>query len=161
MRPKSGDAQDRAHDGFGTGGDRVAEGPGGDESRHDFIIAPLERRHFVTDHLADDPAPFFDFHVFACVNRRPNGHPKGSCAAKGSERLRDYMKARAKQLGVPRARVNSAGCLDRCEHGPCIVVYPAGVWYRIETEHDVDEIIAVHLLGGGRVARLMIDRNAE
>jgi (2Fe-2S) ferredoxin len=141
---------------------RSIDRPGGpDRCRFHAIIQFLEWRDFVTDQLAGDPAPFFDFHVFACVNRRPDGHPKGSCAAKGSERLRDYMKARAKQLGVPRARINSAGCLDRCEHGPCIVIYPAGVWYRIENERDVDEVIATHLLGGGRVTRLMIDRNAE
>jgi (2Fe-2S) ferredoxin len=71
------------------------------------------------------------------------------------------MKTRAKQLGVPRARVNTAGCLDRCERGPCIVIYPAGVWYRVEDEHDVDEIIQTHLLSGGRVTRLMIDRSQE
>jgi (2Fe-2S) ferredoxin len=107
--------------------------------------------------VTGDPPPFFDFHVFVCVNRRSEGHPKGSCAARGSERLRDYMKARAKQLGVQRARINTAGCLDRCEEGPCIVVYPAGIWYRIENECDIDEVLQTHLLGGGRVDRLMID----
>ncbi len=109
---------------------------------------------------ADDPRLFFDFHIFVCVNRRPDGHPKGSCAARGSERLRDYMKARAKQLGIARARVNSAACLDRCELGPCIVVYPEGVWYRVENETDVDEVLTKHILGGGRVAPLMLGERA-
>jgi (2Fe-2S) ferredoxin len=108
-------------------------------------------------HRADDPPLYFDFHVFVCVNRRPDGHPKGSCAARGSERLRDYMKVRAKQLGVPRARVNAAACLDRCEVGPCIVVYPEGIWYNVQNETDVDEVLQTHLLGGGRVTRLMLD----
>ena len=43
----------------------------------------------------------YDVHIFVCCNRRPDGHARGSCAAKGSERLRDYMKARAKELGFP------------------------------------------------------------
>lgn len=105
---------------------------------------------------ADDPEPYFDFHIFVCVNRRPDGHPKGSCAVRGSERLRDYMKARAKQLGIARTRVNSAACLDRCELGPCIVVYPEGVWYRIENESDIDRVLAEHVLGGGRVEPLLL-----
>ena len=42
-----------------------------------------------------DPPPYFEAHVFVCCNRRPDGHKRGSCAASGSEALRDYMKARA------------------------------------------------------------------
>ena len=105
---------------------------------------------------AEDPPLYFDFHVFVCVNRRPDGHSKGSCAARGSERLRDYMKARARELGVAHARVNGAACLDRCELGPCIVVYPEGIWYRIDTEADVDAVLETHLRDGGRVQHLML-----
>ncbi|MCX8133009.1 MAG: (2Fe-2S) ferredoxin domain-containing protein [Roseococcus sp.] len=103
-----------------------------------------------------DPPPFYTAHVFVCCNRRPDGHRRGSCAAKGSEALRDYMKARAKELGLARVRVNMAGCLDRCEFGPAIVIYPEGVWYRAETRADVDEILAAHLVEGGRARRLML-----
>ena len=105
---------------------------------------------------ADDPPPFFRAHVFVCCNRRPEGHHRGSCAARGSERLRDYMKARAKELGLEGVRVNMAGCLDRCEFGPTLVVYPEGVWYRPETTDDVDEILRAHLQEGGRARRLML-----
>lgn len=104
----------------------------------------------------DDPPQFYAAHVFVCCNRRPDGHPRGSCAARGSEKLRDYMKVRAKELGLKRVRVNMAGCLDRCEFGPTMVIYPEGVWYRPETPADVDEILAAHLQGGGRVRRLML-----
>ncbi|WP_456236930.1 (2Fe-2S) ferredoxin domain-containing protein [Elioraea tepida] len=104
----------------------------------------------------DDPPLFYEAHVFVCCNRRPDGHRRGSCAAKGSEGLRDYMKARAKELGLRGVRVNMAGCLDRCEFGPSVVIYPEGVWYRIETKSDVDAILAEHLVAGGRVRRLML-----
>lgn len=103
-----------------------------------------------------DPAPYFEAHVFVCCNRRPEGHKRGSCAAKGSEVLRDYMKARAKELGIGRMRVNMAGCLDRCEFGPTLVIYPEGIWYKAETKTDIDEILATHLVAGGRVTRLML-----
>jgi (2Fe-2S) ferredoxin len=103
-----------------------------------------------------DPAPFFDVHIFICCNRRPDGHRRGSCAARGSEALRDYMKARVKEAKIPHARVNMAGCLDRCEDGPCLVIYPAGVWYRIESVQDVDAVIEQHLIAGGRAEALRL-----
>ncbi len=103
-----------------------------------------------------DPPPFFEAHLFVCTNRRPDGHRRGSCAAAGSEPLRDYMKARAKELAIEHIRVNSAGCLDRCELGPCLVIYPDGVWYRIESRADVDAVLQRHVIEGGRVRELML-----
>jgi (2Fe-2S) ferredoxin len=105
---------------------------------------------------ADDPPAYFDFHVFVCTNRRPDGHERGSCAARGSEKLRDYMKVRAKELGLPKVRINMSGCLDRCELGPCVVVYPEGVWYRVNSREDVDRVLQAHLAEGGRAAELML-----
>ena len=104
----------------------------------------------------DDPPSFYAAHLFVCCNRRPDGHPRGSCAARGSERLRDYMKARAKEMRLPGVRVNMAGCLDRCELGPCLVIYPEGVWYRITSTQDVDAVLATHVRDGGRVGRLRL-----
>lgn len=104
-----------------------------------------------------DPKPYFEAHVFCCTNRRPDGHKRGSCAAHGSEKLRDYMKVRARELGLDgRVRINAAGCLDRCELGPTLVVYPEGVWYVYQTTEDVDAILQTHLVEGGRVERLML-----
>lgn len=103
-----------------------------------------------------DPKPYFRIHVFVCTNRRPDGNKRGSCAARGSEPLRDYLKARSKELGVDGVRINSAGCLDRCELGPVMVIYPEGVWYSFHTHQDIDEILQTHLLDGGRVERLML-----
>jgi len=105
---------------------------------------------------AADPPPFYRVHIFVCCNRRPDGHPRGSCAARGSEALRDYMKARAKELRIPGIRVNQAGCLERCEFGPSMVIYPEGVWYSPKTKADIDAILAEHVIGGGRVHRLML-----
>jgi (2Fe-2S) ferredoxin len=116
------------------------------------VVRGSERRR----RRENDPPLYYDAHVFICCNLRPDGHPRGSCAAKGSERLRDYMKARAKELGLPRTRINAAGCLDRCELGPCIVIYPEGVWYRIGSTADVDAILERHLLRGERVTELLL-----
>jgi len=104
-----------------------------------------------------DPDPFYRAHVFCCTNERPAGHPRGCCKAKGAEKLRNYMKARAKELGLADVRVNAAGCLDRCELGATMVIYPEGVWYTYASMADVDEILQRHVVEGGRVQRLMLD----
>ena len=103
-----------------------------------------------------DPGPYYDAHVFCCTNKRPAGHPRGCCSDKGSEALRDYMKDRAKALGLKKVRINNAGCLDRCELGPTVVIYPEGVWYSCPTREDIDEVLQTHLVEGGRVERLML-----
>ncbi|TVR83748.1 MAG: (2Fe-2S) ferredoxin domain-containing protein [Rhodospirillales bacterium] len=106
-------------------------------------------------------AVYYRCHVFCCVNERPAGHPRGSCAARGSVKLRDYMKARAKALGLTEVRINAAGCLDRCELGPTVVIYPEGVWYRVDSRADVDEVLSRHVLGGERVARLLLPQSRD
>ncbi len=103
-----------------------------------------------------DPEHFYERHVFFCVNERPDGHPRGCCMAKGSVKIRNYMKARAKELGLKRIRINSAGCLDRCELGPTVVVYPEGIWYKCESNDDADRILEAHLRDGGRADDLML-----
>lgn len=107
-----------------------------------------------------DPDLYYQVHIFACTNTRPEKHPRGSCAARGAQKLRDYMKVRAKELGIEAVRVNSAGCLDRCELGPVVVIYPEGVWYSVQTFKDIDEILDTHVINGGRVERLMLTPEA-
>ena len=104
----------------------------------------------------EDPPLFYKAHVFVCTNEREPGHPRGCCKEKGSVDLRDYMKAKAKELGIKNVRINNAGCLDRCELGPNMVIYPEGVWYRASNFEEVDEVLQKHLIEGGRVERLML-----
>jgi (2Fe-2S) ferredoxin len=106
--------------------------------------------------MTADPELYFRAHIFCCTNQRPAGHERGCCMDKGAEKLRNYMKRRAKEMGLKDIRVNNAGCLDRCELGPCIVIYPEGVWYSPKNESDIDEILSVHLQQGKRVERLML-----
>jgi len=100
---------------------------------------------------------YYRYHVFFCVNQRENG--EACCADKNAAALRDYAKARIKALGLSgpgQVRINQAGCLDRCEEGPVVVVYPEGVWYTYVDQDDIDEIIEVHLRQGRWVERLRI-----
>jgi (2Fe-2S) ferredoxin len=103
-----------------------------------------------------DPPPYYRLHVFVCTNVRPEDQPRRSCGRNGSLELRDYLKDRAKEAGLKGVRINNAGCLDRCDLGPVLVIYPEGVWYGFETREDIDEILDTHLVKGGRVERLML-----
>ena len=99
--------------------------------------------------------PHLDKHVFICTNRRDENNPKGSCAQKGSEAIREAFKKQLHERGLKgKMRANAAGCLDQCEHGCAIVVYPEQVWYGGVKPEDVAEIIDEHLIGGRPVERL-------
>jgi len=96
-------------------------------------------------------------HVFICINRRSAEDPRGCCNADGSERLRARFKEEVARRGLKKTvRANASGCLDQCEHGPTVVVYPEAVWYgRVQVE-DVAEIVESHLIGGQPVERLLL-----
>ncbi len=76
--------------------------------------------------------------------------------------MRDYAKERIKALGLAGrdgVRINTAGCMDRCEEGPVLVIYPDGVWYTYVDREDIDEILEQHVIGGRPVDRLRLDRD--
>ena len=101
--------------------------------------------------------PRFVRHIFVCVNERPPGNPKGCCSDKGSVAIRDRFKQELHKRGLRRqVRANQAGCLDMCERGPTVVVYPEQVWYGGVRLEDVDEIIERHIIGGEPVERLRV-----
>lgn len=99
---------------------------------------------------------FYTPHIFACTNTRPADHPRGSCGGQGAEALRQYMREKLKASGLPDARANMAGCLDQCENGPVLVVYPEGIWYRAATKQDIDRIVDEHLVAGKIVTDLQL-----
>ena len=99
--------------------------------------------------------PHLERHVFICTNRREPGNPKGSCADKAGEAIRDAFKQQLHERGLKgRIRANAAGCLDQCARGAAVVVYPEQVWYGGVTAADVPAIIDEHLVGGVPVERL-------
>ena len=97
----------------------------------------------------------YQHHVFFCCNQRKNGE----ACCNGANELRDYAKSKVRALGLSgegKTRINQAGCLDRCELGPVIVVYPEEVWYTYVDKSDIDEIVEEHLKNGKVVERLRI-----
>ena len=99
----------------------------------------------------------YKYHVFFCCNQREPGD--ACCNNHGASDIRGYAKYRVKSLklaGEGKVRINQAGCLDRCDQGPVLVVYPEAVWYTYVDKSDIDEIIDEHLVHGRIVERLRI-----
>ena len=98
----------------------------------------------------------FQRHVFFCTNQRTAG--ESCCNNLGASELRSYAKDRVKALGASltsTTRINTAGCLGRCELGPVLVIYPEAIWYTYVDLQDIDEIVESHLKNGQVVERLL------
>jgi (2Fe-2S) ferredoxin len=94
----------------------------------------------------------FRFHVFVCTQEKPEGVP--SCPAKGSWRTLEALQRTLKSQGLSdEVQVTTSGCLGLCDHGPMMIAYPEGVWYREVQAEDIPEIVASHLTSGTAVAR--------
>jgi (2Fe-2S) ferredoxin len=102
----------------------------------------------------------FERHVFICTNHREPGSARPSCTAAGKSEIHTLFKDALRVAGkAAEIRANKAGCLDQCEHGPTIVVYPEGVWYGFVQPENVQEIVQEHLIGGRPVERLRLDES--
>lgn len=106
--------------------------------------------------------PRFERHIFVCINERAPGAERGCCAHKGGGAVRDRFKKLLAGRGLNgRVRANKAGCLDQCERGVTVVIYPEQVWYGNVTVDDVQEIIERHILGGRLVERLLMPEQPQ
>lgn len=109
---------------------------------------------------------YFQHHVFFCNNIRatePGAVARACCGGESATAAQQHAKRRVKALGLNgegKVRINQAGCLDRCEQGPCLVVYPEGTWYTYLDNADIDEIVDQHLVQGKIVNRLLIQSAA-
>jgi (2Fe-2S) ferredoxin len=102
--------------------------------------------------------PPFTSHIFVCCNQREPGHPRGCCDPTASGELRACFKAEIekRRLG-PLVRANQAGCLDQCELGPTVVIYPQGIWYGRVNLSDVPRILEETVMQGRVLGDLLID----
>ena len=109
-----------------------------------------------------DPTLYYRVHLFFCTHRRSEEYQRRGCGHHGAEHLAKTLKEEVKARGLNKeVRVNMAGCLHRCRHEPVVVIYPEGVWYRFDTEADLREILETHVIGGGRVTRLLLPDRAD
>ncbi len=99
----------------------------------------------------------YDKHIFICTNQRAVGAARKSCGeAHGMEIVEAFKKKlKEKELTI-KVRAQKAGCLDICDFGQTLVVYPEGVFYVGVELGDVDEIIEEHIINNRPVERLIL-----
>jgi (2Fe-2S) ferredoxin len=101
--------------------------------------------------------PSWKYHLFVCNNKRPPGHPKGSCGERGCNDLLLALGEEIERQELFEAvKVNTSSCLGPCQQGPTLVVYPEGVWYGGLRPADVQELVTSHFVNGVPVERLML-----
>lgn len=101
----------------------------------------------------------YDKHIFICTNQRVEGSPRKSCGDSHGMEIVDAFKKKLKELGLPiKLRAQKAGCLDICDFGQTVVIYPEGVFYVGVELSDVDEIIQEHIIYNRVVERLKLER---
>jgi (2Fe-2S) ferredoxin len=99
----------------------------------------------------------FTHHIFICINQREPGSSRGSCNRDGTEALRSAFKKEVERRGLkPLVRANAAGCLDQCELGPTIVIYPQAIWYGGVRLADVPRIVEETIVHGRVLEDLLI-----
>ncbi len=96
--------------------------------------------------LPEELPQLYKRHIFACHTQRPPMHPRGSCGAAGAQPLWDRLGRKIEELGLGAdIGFTASGCLGFCSAGPLLVIYPEGIWYRPQSEADIDTIVESHL----------------
>lgn len=101
---------------------------------------------------------YYTKHILLCTNQKAEG--KQCCANSGGDEFFHYMKKKLVELGIhgPGAvRLSKSGCLGRCGLGPCLVIYPEGVWYSYASFADIDRIVQCYIVNEIPVDELLLD----
>jgi (2Fe-2S) ferredoxin len=87
--------------------------------------------------------------LFVCTSGK-------TCPTQGAGAVHAALKDAVFSAGLgDEVRVNQAGCLAQCGHGPVIAVYPEGRWYASVRVEDVPEILEREIRAGLPVDRLL------
>ena len=99
----------------------------------------------------------YEKHIFICTNQRKPGEKKSCGEVCGMEMVNEFKKILKEKGLTKNIRAQKTGCLDACEYGPSMVVYPEGIFYGGVGISDIPEIIEEHIIGNNPVKRLIID----
>lgn len=100
----------------------------------------------------------YNKHIFICTNQRAEGAHRKSCGESHGMEIVDAFKKKIKELDLPiKLRAQKAGCLDICDFGQTVVIYPEGVFYVGVELDDVNEIIHEHIINDRVVERLKLE----
>jgi (2Fe-2S) ferredoxin len=98
-------------------------------------------------------------HVFVCMQSRPPGHPRPSCAQKKCNEVAEefFNQLQQRQL-FEKIQVANTSCLGPCSEGPSVLIYPEGIMYGQVKKEDVAKIFDQHLLNNQPIEDLMVSK---
>ena len=102
----------------------------------------------------------FEKHIFICTNERDEKSTRKSCGACGAVNLRNELVKMINEAGLKgKVRANKSGCLDVCEQGPAMVIYPKGFWYLGINRENIKTIFNKSILNNEPVLELIASKN--
>ncbi len=78
------------------------------------------------------------YHILLCNSFRATGAPQGVCNKKGAITLLQYLQEGLSDRGMNDVAVSLTNCLNVCDRGPAMVIYPNNFWYGSVTEEVID-----------------------
>ena len=102
----------------------------------------------------------FEKHIFICTNDRGvNNNARQSCGNSGGLDIRKEFVKLINESGLKgKVRANKSGCLDICEKGPAVVIYPNAFWYLGIKIRDVKKIFKHSVIGNNPVPELIANK---
>ena len=90
----------------------------------------------------DSGKPAFEKYVFVCVNERAPGERVSCGATFCGKELLEKLKEAVKAAGqANRIRVSKSKCLDVCEEGANVLIYPDDIWLKHTELTDIPAIL--------------------
>jgi (2Fe-2S) ferredoxin len=80
-------------------------------------------------------------HILVCNSFRANGAPQGACNKKGAVTLMQYLEEGLADRGIDNVTISLTNCLNVCDRGPAMVVYPQNYWYGKVSEEVIDAML--------------------
>lgn len=98
----------------------------------------------------------FTHHIFVCGKCKPSKRRR-KADSHDPGKLRAALKKEIKRLGIKAdVRANDSGCLDQCDDGQVVVIYPQAIWYGGVGVEDAERIIHETILAGNILEDLRI-----
>ena len=98
-------------------------------------------------------------HVFVCVNCRES--TRKSCGEEGL-RIRTKLVELLKKTGrQKKIRINKSGCLNFCDKGPVMVIYPNKIWFKNVAVSDCEKIMNDSILDDKTIEQLLFENNKK
>lgn len=95
--------------------------------------------------------------ILVCCSFRQGKDPQGKCFKKGAAGLLGVLEEGLSDRNIENCMISTTGCMNVCDNGPVMAVYPEGYWYGDVSEDSLEEILDALAEGKPAEAHLLPD----